>query len=205
MAVPAFYWIIITQITFIIYIDKQFQPNKYSCACYSDFKSIFHLDILKIWKRHLKKTAFYESIYSPTFFLLLIFMNQKKKIKDLARGDRIIARNEMFGYYFSARVSKVFDSQYASIKFEDGTRNSNISIKCLIKCIDTFSYLQIGDHVMAKVLNEFDKLCWVPGVIQSADSYASKKYYVVLYFNGLEGDNIRTELIKISRQKYAEI
>lgn len=58
---------------------------------------------------------------------------------------------------------------------------------------------------MAKVLNEFDKLCWVPGVIQSADSYASKKYYVVLYFNGLEGDNIRTELIKISRQKYAEI
>lgn len=58
---------------------------------------------------------------------------------------------------------------------------------------------------MAKVLNEFDIPCWVPGVIQSIDNFASKKYFVVLYFNGLEGDNFRTELIKISRQKYAEI
>ena len=70
-------------------------------------------------------------------------MSRLKRNKELVKGEKIIARNDMLGYYFSARVCKVFDSQYASIKFEDGSRNSNISITNLIKSTDTFSSLQV--------------------------------------------------------------
>lgn len=70
-------------------------------------------------------------------------MSQLKRNKDLAKGDKIIARNDILGYYFSARVCKVFDSQYASVKFDDGTRISNISIKNVIKSTDAFTSLQV--------------------------------------------------------------
>ena len=58
---------------------------------------------------------------------------------------------------------------------------------------------------MAKVLNEFDIPCYVPGVVQLIKSDFHKRVYTILYFNGQEGDNITSELIKISQKAYGHI
>lgn len=57
---------------------------------------------------------------------------------------------------------------------------------------------------MASVLNEYDKRCFVPGIVQSINEYSIPKLYTVLYFNGQENYNLRNELIKICKKKYAE-
>jgi len=66
---------------------------------------------------------------------------------------------------------------------------------------------------MAKVINEFDEKCWVPGVIQSKMlinkpcclKCMSTKMFRILFFNGQEGDNAESELIKINKYSYGFI
>ena len=62
-----------------------------------------------------------------------------------------------------------------------------------------------GDHVMASVINEYDERCFVPGIIQAVNENSTPKLYTILYFNGQENYNLRNELIKICKKKYADI
>jgi len=63
----------------------------------------------------------------------------------------------------------------------------------------------LGDYVLASVINEYDQLCWVPGIIQAIDDYAYPKLYTVLYFNGQENENIKLEMVKINKFSYGKI
>jgi hypothetical protein len=58
---------------------------------------------------------------------------------------------------------------------------------------------------MCRVLNEYDQSSWVPGIIQIIDHSSYQKTFCVLYFNGQEGLNVRSELIKINREMYGQI
>ena len=70
----------------------------------------------------------------------------------------------------------------------------------------TYFYLvQLGDYVMALVINEFDQSCWVPGIVQTINEFSFPKLYKILYFNGQEGDNSRVELVKINKNLYGFI
>lgn len=73
-------------------------------------------------------------------------------------------------------------------------------------------FLKPGDHVMAKVMMEVNNIgvpCWVPGVTQSirtnTPNCTHSKIYIILYFNGQEGENTRLELLKISSRQYGFI
>ncbi len=66
-------------------------------------------------------------------------------------------------------------------------------------------YFKLGDYVLASVINEYEDVCWVPGVIQSIDDYHYPKIYTVLYFNGQESENIKLEMVKINKTTYGNI
>ena len=55
---------------------------------------------------------------------------------------------------------------------------------------------------MANVLNEFDKECWVPGIVKSIDYNTDPISYHILYYNDEEGLNIYVQLIKIRKALY---
>lgn len=55
---------------------------------------------------------------------------------------------------------------------------------------------------MARVKNEFEQICWVPGTIQTIDSLSTPKVYDVFFFNGQNGQNKREDLLKIDKKQY---
>ena len=59
--------------------------------------------------------------------------------------------------------------------------------------------------MLASVINEYDQLCWVPGIIQSIDDYSYPTLFTVLYFNGQENENIKLEMVKINKSSYGRI
>ena len=59
--------------------------------------------------------------------------------------------------------------------------------------------------MLASVINEYEELCWVPGIVQSIDDYSYPKVYTVLYFNGQESENIKLEMVKINKREYGSI
>jgi len=136
--------------------------------------------------------------------------------KELKRGNKVIARNDLVGYFYSARVHRVHNSRHVDIKFDDTDLiQHKMSLRNVIKTSTSSAsaYFSAGDYVMAKVINEFDEKCWVPGVIQSKMlvnkpcclKCMSVKMFRILFFNGQEGDNAESELIKINKYSYGFI
>lgn len=133
----------------------------------------------------------------------------KPKEKDesrWSRGTRVIARNDVLGYYYAGQIIKVLDSSTVNVRFENGCEQRELSTRFIIRKADPSAYLSVGDYVMASVINEYNERCWVPGIIQTKliqiDAHAHPKLYMVLYFNGQEGNNCRQELVKISKHFY---
>lgn len=125
--------------------------------------------------------------------------------KNFIRGDRVIARNDFLGYYYPGKITRVLDSKMANIEFETGEKQKKTSLKFIRKLFDVRAYFTLGDHVLASVINEYEQLCWVPGIIQSINDYNYPKLYTVLYFNGQESENIKLEMVKISKSDYGSI
>jgi hypothetical protein len=55
---------------------------------------------------------------------------------------------------------------------------------------------------MAQVINEYDEVCWVPGILVKIRENAYPKGFSVQYYNGSLGENHRQELIKINKKIY---
>ena len=87
-----------------------------------------------------------------------------KKEDKLSRGDKVIARNDLLGYYYSGKlytkkklnhlfnfkhelfkgkVSKVIDSRHANIKFDKGPKQEGMSIRNIIKAPGVTPYLSV--------------------------------------------------------------
>ena len=134
-------------------------------------------------------------------------MSKTRDEKALLRGSRVIARNDILGYYYPGKVHKVIDARAVDVLFDDNFRQNEMSCRHVLKLIDSKGYFTVGDYVMACVYNEYDDSCWVPGIIQSKLlqlDRRSKNLYTVLYFNGQEGDNSMSEIIRIDKHIYGE-
>ena len=132
----------------------------------------------------------------------------KPKEKDesrWSRGTKIIARNDVLGYYYAGQITKAIDASTVNVRFENGCEQRELPTKHVLRLADPAAYLSVGDYVMASVINEYDERCWVPGIIQTklvqVDAHSRPKLFMVLYFNGQEGNNSRVELIKIGMSR----
>jgi len=131
-------------------------------------------------------------------------------------GDLVIAREPSRGYYYSAQVLG-FDEQFKSgnerqeecreayVRFDFNSCSTFVSFENILKQKKRFQFFQIGDYVMAKLINESNRVCWVPGVIKQIRENLYPKYYEIVYFNGKQDLNTRYELVKISVREYERI
>ena len=55
---------------------------------------------------------------------------------------------------------------------------------------------------MARVHNEFQQYCYVPGIVQSINAVAKPKEFLVMYFNGNTGQHVRNQLVLINKNRY---
>jgi hypothetical protein len=139
----------------------------------------------------------------------------KENESQLRRGNRVIARNDLVGYFYPAQITYVHNSRHVDVKFDHTEESQHkMSFRNVIKQqANSSGFFSAGDYVMACVVNEFEEKCWVPGIIQSK-IIATKpcclkclnvKMFRILYFNGQEGDNSESELLKINKHSYGFI
>ena len=48
-------------------------------------------------------------------------------------------------------------------------------------------------------------MSYVPGIVQTVNETSYPKFFTILYFNGQEGENIRSELFRINKNNYGFI
>ncbi|CAF0714125.1 unnamed protein product [Brachionus calyciflorus] len=119
------------------------------------------------------------------------------------QGQEIIARWDIFGVYYSGTIEDIVNTKFADVKFHSGHKIIDVPFTNIIEI--KRRKITIGDYVMANVLDEFDKICWVPGIVEHIDYEAKPIKYHVRYYNGEEGVNIYVQLIKINKERYIYI
>ena len=70
--------------------------------------------------------------------------NTRDKEDKLSRRDRVIARNDLLGYYFPGKVTKIVDSRHADIKFDNGPKQTSMSFRNIIKTSGMTPYLCVS-------------------------------------------------------------
>ena len=67
-----------------------------------------------------------------------------RKDDKLLRGDRVIARNDLLGYYYSGKISRIVDSRHANVKFDKIPRQNGMSYRNIIKLTSVTPYLCVN-------------------------------------------------------------
>ncbi len=73
----------------------------------------------------------------------------------LSRGDKVIARDDMFGYYYNGKVVKITDARHVDIHSEkDGAVQIGVSIRNVVKltgaaylCVCSFNIFFFFQHI----------------------------------------------------------
>ncbi len=123
----------------------------------------------------------------------------------LSKGERVIARNDLLGYYYMGKISKLVDSRHVNVKLDGGGGGSlqeNMSTRYILK-LNNRVHVTYGDYVLAQVINELNESCFVPGIIQTINQLSNPKLYRVMYFNGQDGENSRNEIVKINKTTFS--
>ncbi|RNA18473.1 von Willebrand factor A domain-containing 3B-like [Brachionus plicatilis] len=100
-------------------------------------------------------------------------------------------------------IEDIVNIYFADLKLHSGHKLIEVPFSNIIAI--KRRKIKIGDYVMANILNEFDKDCWVPGIVQGIDYDTEPVSYHIVYYNGEKGLNIYTQLIKISKARYVLI
>ena len=148
----------------------------------------------------------------------------------------VIARYSADGFYYPGKVDQMYSIRKVSIKFERLARHDvatrlvipitgavsrphlmvlskRLNIKCgfTTHSFTMFVFVQVGNYVLAKVLNDENGYeCFVPGAIYMLPKCSSHtdqcfcqiKFYTVVLFNGQKSEFMRNHLIKISKMRY---
>ena len=70
----------------------------------------------------------------------------------LSRGDKVIARDDMFGYYYTGKVAKIVDARHVNIHFDkDGSLQTDVSIRHVVK-LASVSYLSVRPTMSIPVI-----------------------------------------------------
>jgi len=76
-----------------------------------------------------------------------LMQSETSKEHKFSRGDRVIARNDLLGYYFSAKIIKSHDTRHANIRFDHGPKQTKVSFRNMIKLNGKTHYLCVSCHL----------------------------------------------------------
>ncbi|KAG8452170.1 hypothetical protein GDO86_004097 [Hymenochirus boettgeri] len=125
-----------------------------------------------------------------------------KKKMDTLRGQKVIARSEIDGFYYPGVVVRRISSKTFLVDFCNGD-NQIISISFIIQIGGAVPcpLLKVGDFVFSKTGEGSG--CYVPAVvIATPRTGAEDKFYTVLKYNNRKEHCLRRELIKISQSQF---
>ncbi|XP_071991810.1 von Willebrand factor A domain-containing protein 3B isoform X2 [Engystomops pustulosus] len=129
----------------------------------------------------------------------------KRKLLDSLRGQKVVARSEIDGFYYPGTVLKSINSRRALVDFLLG-ENEVVPIRFIIQTGGALPCpaLKVGDCVFAKTGAKGGGGCYVPAVVIATPRMdATDKLYTVLKYNKRKEHCLRSELIKISPSQFA--
>ncbi|NWZ44418.1 VWA3B protein, partial [Brachypodius atriceps] len=131
---------------------------------------------------------------------------QKCQIYVTQKGQRVIARSDVTGFYYPGTVIKNISSTCALVHFSNG-ESCDIPVKFIISVGGAMPcpHLQVGDSVFARTGTQAENEYYVPAIVIATPERVETgdKLYTVLMFNNREKHCLRSQLIKISQTKYA--
>ncbi|RLW07769.1 hypothetical protein DV515_00003801 [Chloebia gouldiae] len=131
---------------------------------------------------------------------------QKCQIFVTHKGQKLIARSDVTGFYYPGTVIKNISSTCVLVDFSNG-ESCDVPVKFTIPVGGAIPcpYLQVGDYVFARIGTRAENACYVPAIVIATPERVETgdKLYTVLLFNNRKEHCIRSELIKISQTKYA--
>ncbi|CAM5078178.1 unnamed protein product [Natator depressus] len=130
---------------------------------------------------------------------------QKGKVFETLKGQKVIARSDITGFYFPGTVIKSISSSEALVDFSHG-ETQIVPIKFIIPVGGAIPCpsLQVGDYVFARTGTHTGNGYYMPAVVIATPKRveADDKLYTVLKYNNRKTHCIRSGLIKISQTKY---
>ncbi|XP_073520664.1 von Willebrand factor A domain-containing protein 3B isoform X2 [Phyllobates terribilis] len=137
---------------------------------------------------------------------LKIKEKSKRTFLDTLRGQKVIARSEIDGFYYAGTVLKSINSRRALVDFWLG-ENEVVPIRFIIQTGGAIPWptLKVGDCVFSKTgARGGGGGCYVPAVvIATPRTDAADKLYSVLKYNNRKEHCLRSQLIKISPSQFA--
>ncbi|XP_067889388.1 von Willebrand factor A domain-containing protein 3B-like isoform X2 [Heterodontus francisci] len=154
---------------------------------------------------------------------------QAGRILDSLRGQRVIARSEVDGFYYPGIVTKRAGVRKAIIDFTKGdTQITPTRFLIQVGGAAPCPPLKVGDFILVRSDAEAENDCYLPGVVIATPNKAvpADKFYTVLKYNNTKGlqaysdpheefcaylcssdaeHSFRSELIKISKMQYTFI
>ncbi|XP_074839385.1 von Willebrand factor A domain-containing protein 3B [Carettochelys insculpta] len=131
---------------------------------------------------------------------------QKGKVFETLKGQKVIARSDITGFYLPGTVIKSISSSQALVYFNHG-ETQIVPIKFIIPVGGAMPCpsLQVGDYVFARTGTQTGNDYYIPAVVIATPKRveADDKFYTVLKYNNRKKHCIRSGLIKISQTKYA--
>ncbi|XP_043347253.1 von Willebrand factor A domain-containing protein 3B isoform X2 [Dermochelys coriacea] len=130
----------------------------------------------------------------------------KGKVYETLKGQKVIARSDITGFYFPGTVIKSISSSEALVDFSHG-ETQIVPIKFIIPVGGAMPCpsLQVGDYVFARTGIHTGNDYYMPAVVIATPKRVDTddKLYTVLRYNNRKKHCIRSGLIKISQTKYA--
>ncbi|XP_063999602.1 von Willebrand factor A domain-containing protein 3B [Pogoniulus pusillus] len=130
---------------------------------------------------------------------------QKGQIFVTYKGQKVIARSDVTGFYYPGTVMKNISCTYVLVAFSNGeTRTVPVKFTIPVGGAMPCPYLQVGDYVFTRTRTVTGNQYYVPAIVIATPNREEKddKLYTVLMFNNRKEHCVRSELIKISRMKY---
>ena len=129
-----------------------------------------------------------------------------KKTLSRLKGQRVIARCNLDGYYYAGHILSCNSAEKAVVDFDELDR-SIVHSKHVIPISGSIArpFLKEGDAVLVLVKNAITGLhCHVPGLVVMAprSDMAQAKFYRILAYNRRYVSAMRYQLVKISAAKF---
>ncbi|KAM4904384.1 LOW QUALITY PROTEIN: von Willebrand factor A domain-containing protein 3B [Sylvia borin] len=131
---------------------------------------------------------------------------QKCQIYATQKSQKVIARSDVTGFYYPGTVIKNISSTCVLVHFSNGG-SCDVPVQFTIPVGGAMPcpHLQVGDCVFARTGMQAENEYYVPAIVIATPERVETgdKLYTVLMFNNREKHCLRSQLIKISQDKYA--
>ncbi|XP_055492408.1 von Willebrand factor A domain-containing protein 3B-like [Leucoraja erinacea] len=131
-----------------------------------------------------------------------------RRVLDILRGQRVIARSDVDGFYYPGIVTRCVGIRKALIDFTKGdTQITPTQFLIQIGGAAPCPPLKVGDFVLVRSDVQSGNDCYKPGVIIATPNKhrADDKFFTVLKYNNRKEHSFRNGLIKISSTQYSFI